>query len=108
MIKQWQIAQLDCNDFDLQMLAAIPLILIPTCICLLTSSRSSSASANVFVPIMLRIVVCASSLVDPAAFLIFVTDLFASIMQKYTTASTVTVTLSLVSACHYDYIYKNV
>lgn len=69
-----------------------------TCICALSPSLSIKISLRFFVPIMFRKVVWASSLVEPWASETFVTETVAFWILKYTTASTVTVTLSRVRA----------
>lgn len=68
-----------------------------TCIVLLIDSRSLKISDRVLLPIMFRNVVWAKSRVEACASLTFVTDIVALYIRKYTTASTVTVTLSFVS-----------
>ena len=69
-----------------------------TCICALSPSLSIKISLRFLVPIMFRKEVWASSLVEPCASSTLVTDTVAFWILKYTTASTVTVTLSRVRA----------
>lgn len=69
-----------------------------TCICVLSPSLSIKISLRFLVPIMFRKEVWASSLVEPCASSTLVTDTVAFWILKYTTASTVTVTLSRVRA----------
>ena len=67
-----------------------------TCIVWLMCSRSAKISLRFFVPSTLRRVVCAKRRVERLAFSTFVIEVVASWILKYTTASTATVTLSLV------------
>ena len=70
-----------------------------TCIVSLMLSLSPKISLRFLVPRTFLRVVCARRRVERLAFSTFVIDIVALYILKYTTASTATVTLSLVKTC---------